>query len=375
MSWPPGPAGGAFIGARWWRKPATKSREGYLGAFGKRLEEQAIAPERHAIARLTGAGPPDEHSACEPSKLMEPVMTLRVGIVGCGKIADGHVEEIAKMGARARVVAVCDLELLMAEQLAFRYGIPCHYDSLAQMLERERLDVLHITTPPGSHLALATMAIAAGCHVYVEKPLTMSYAESKRLIDTAVAANKLVTVGYTYYFDPPARTMRALIDKGVVGDVVHLESFYGYNLSGQFGSAILGDSQHWVHRLPGKLFHNNVDHLLNKATEFIADDEPVIHATGYTRREHRFGDGRDAMLDELRLTMIGSRVSMYGTFSAAIRPTGHFLRVYGTNGSLHVDFLARTVVLDARRRSRAPSAGCCRHSGRAWRTCARAAAT
>ena len=81
-------------------------------------------------------------------------MTLKVAIVGCGKIADGHIEEIQKMPAAARVVAVADLELLMAEQIATRYGIPAFYDDLDRLLEKERPDVVHITTPPPSHFRL-----------------------------------------------------------------------------------------------------------------------------------------------------------------------------------------------------------------------------
>ena len=50
-------------------------------------------------------------------------MTLKVAIVGCGKVADQHVEEIAKLPQLARVVGVCDLEPLMAEQLASRFSI------------------------------------------------------------------------------------------------------------------------------------------------------------------------------------------------------------------------------------------------------------
>ena len=53
---------------------------------------------------------------------------LKAAIVGCGKIADGHVEEIQKLG-NATVAAVCDREMLMAEQLASRYGIAAHYGS------------------------------------------------------------------------------------------------------------------------------------------------------------------------------------------------------------------------------------------------------
>src|ERR1700679_2014101 len=168
-------------------------------------------------------------------------MPLKIAIVGCGKIADGHIEEIQKMPATATVVAVADLELLMAEQIAVRYGIPAFYDDLDTLLSREKPDVVHITTPPGSHLALAIKGIDAGSHVYVEKPLTLDYAGSKRLVDHANRAGKQLTVGYSYLFDPPALAMRELMAQGALGDAVHVESFYGYNLGGPFGAAIMGD--------------------------------------------------------------------------------------------------------------------------------------
>src|SRR5262245_44825530 len=141
-------------------------------------------------------------------------MTLKIAVVGCGKIADGHVEEIQKMPALARVVAVADVELLMAERVAVRYGIPAYYDDLDHLLARERPDVVHITTPPEAHLALAIKAIDAGAHVYVEKPLTPSLADSRRLVDHARRANRKLTIGYGYHFSPPICAMRELLSRG-----------------------------------------------------------------------------------------------------------------------------------------------------------------
>jgi predicted dehydrogenase len=286
-------------------------------------------------------------------------MTLKIAIVGCGKIADGHIEEIQKMPAVATVVAVADLEILMAEQIAVRYGIARPYDDLDALLRAEKPDVVHITTPPASHLPLAVKAMDAGAHVYVEKPLALRYPDSKALIDHALRAKKKLTIGYSYLFDPPALAMREMIARGVLGDPVHVESFYGYNLAGPFGSAILGDGAHWVHRLPGKLFHNNIDHILYKLPEFLPDDRPeeafaadplgglAVTANAYLHRTRRFGDARDEMLDELRFTITGGKASVYGTFSSHIKPTGHFARVYGTKNTMHVDYATRSVTLDA----------------------------
>jgi predicted dehydrogenase len=273
-------------------------------------------------------------------------MTLKIALVGCGRIADGHVEEIQKLPTQARVVAVCDREILMAEQIATRYRVPAFYDSYERMLERERPDVVHITTPPQSHLALSRLALDAGCHIYVEKPLALNHSDAKTLIDSVASSGRKMTIGYTYLFDPPALEMRAAVNSGALGKVVHVESWYGYNLAGQFGAAVLADPTHWVHALPGRLFHNNVDHLLNKLIEFVADDEPQIEAHAWRRHPVQFGDVRDEMQDELRVTLVGRETSAYGTFSSHVKPAAHFVRVYGEKSIMNVDYVARTVTLD-----------------------------
>ncbi len=271
---------------------------------------------------------------------------LKVAIVGCGKIADGHVEAVQARPDRASLVAVCDIEPLMAEQLAGRYRLPRYYDRFDELLDRERPDVVHVTTSPQSHAMLTKTALAAGCHVYVEKPFALNQGEAAEMIASAEAAQRKITVGHSVFFDPPARALRELVTQGLLGTPVHVESFYGYDLSGQFGRALLADSRHWVHRLPGKLFQNIIDHVFNKVAEFVPDDPPAVHAFATALRPQRYGDERDNLLDELRVLVKGERTTGYGTFSAHIRPQGHFLHVYGTHNSAHVDFAARTVTLD-----------------------------
>jgi predicted dehydrogenase len=270
---------------------------------------------------------------------------LKVAIVGCGKIADGHLEEIGKIG-HATVVAACDRELLMAEQLSVRHGIGKYYDDFDRMLAAEKPDIVHITTPPQSHLALAMRAMDAGCHVYVEKPMTLRHADTEALLKKAEELGRKVTIGYEYNFDPPALCMKELVRQGVLGEPVHIESFFGYSLAGAFGAAILGDPRHWVHQLPGPLLHNNIDHLMNKVVELFPDDEIGVHAHALRRRNKTHGDCRDDMQDELRVMFRGRRMTGFGTFSSHIKPTGHFVRLYGTENSIHVDYVTRTVVFD-----------------------------
>jgi predicted dehydrogenase len=266
---------------------------------------------------------------------------LRVALVGCGKAAENHVREIRKI-AGARVVAVSDIEPLMAEQLAVRHGIPAHFRDLDVLLDTERPDVVHITAPPQSHLSLAAKALDAGAHVFVEKPLTPSRAESQQLVSHAVSRNRKLTIGYGYHFDPIARTMRRLIADGVLGTPVHVESFIGYDLSGSFGSCVLGDDEHWVRRLPGKLIHNVIDHLLSKVAEFVTD-QATVHARAWQRAPDRHPNR--ILLDELRVMIVDGDTSAVATFTAHARPVAHLLNVYGTRNTARLDFEAGTIML------------------------------
>jgi predicted dehydrogenase len=272
-------------------------------------------------------------------------MSLKIAIVGCGKIADAHVEEIRKIPS-VHLCAVCDLEPIMAEQLAVRYAVPAWYCDVAKMLDIEKPDVLHITTPPQSHLPLTQQAVAAGCHIFIEKPVALRYSDAQAIIAAAIAAGKKLAVNYWPRFEAPALELRRLHESGVLGNPVHVESSIGYDLQGEFGMALRRDPQHWVRRLPGKLFQNMLDHVLNKITPFLADENPLVHAIAWQAEAASGAGVRDELLDELRVMIRGAQVSAYATFSAHARPVAQTLRVYGTKNTALVDYAARTVALE-----------------------------
>jgi predicted dehydrogenase len=280
-------------------------------------------------------------------------MSLKIVIVGCGKIADAHVEEIRRIPS-ARLVAVCDLEPVMAKQLASRYGIPRWYVDAARMLDMEEPDVVHITTPPQSHPALTRLAVAAGCHVFLEKPVAVCQSRVETIIAEVTTAQRKLCVNYWPNFEAPAYELRRLYKTGALGDAVHLESLYGYNLEGEYGSALKRDPDHWVNHLPGKLFQNVLDHVLNKIVPYLDDDEPFIHAIAYRGESVRDEAPACLPLDELRVVIQGLRTSAYATFSSHSRPVGHTLRVYGTKNTACADFAARTVAVE--RKQTFPSA-------------------
>ena len=106
----------------------------------------------------------------------------------------------------------------------------------------------------------------------MEKPFALTEAQSREIVDLAARAGKQVGVNYLYNYEVPGLALEPIITKGELGEIVHLDTSYGYNLAGDYGLAVMTDPNHWVHRLPGKLFHNVLDHVLAKVVPFLGDE-------------------------------------------------------------------------------------------------------
>ena len=135
---------------------------------------------------------------------------LRVAIVGCGKIADAHASQIKRLDG-CEIVGVYDREELMARQLAERFPIKQYFSDLDELLQEGRPDVVHITTPPQSHFDLARKFLKQGCHVYVEKPFTLTGKEAEILIELATSNDRKVTVGHDLQYSHVVRRMRQMV--------------------------------------------------------------------------------------------------------------------------------------------------------------------
>jgi predicted dehydrogenase len=277
----------------------------------------------------------------------------KVAIIGCGKIADGHIEQIRATG-NAQVVAVCDRNLEMARQLALRYNVDGVFDDMDKMYREVPIDIVHIATPPDSHVFLAKSAFAAGKHVFLEKPFTLTAPETQTILNAAIQSGKLVSVNHLYRYESPFIELQKLIHSGQVGEVVHIDTNFGYDLSGDFGKALLGDENHWVHKLPGKLFQNVLDHVFCKLVDFLPEDQATLTAQAFRRRVATGIQSFDDLPDELRIQIHSKGATASVFISASIKPVSHTMAVYGTKNAFFLDFNARTIVPIARQT--APSA-------------------
>jgi UDP-N-acetyl-2-amino-2-deoxyglucuronate dehydrogenase len=143
------------------------------------------------------------------------VAPLRFGVLGCGVIGATHAAAIAGL-PDARLAAVADVDPARAAGLAGQYGVAAYTD-LAEMLDREPLDVVNICTPSGMHGAQAIQVMRAGRHVLVEKPMDIR----REALDAMLAAQQVAGVRLAvisqHRFDPATLRVRDLIAAGAFG--------------------------------------------------------------------------------------------------------------------------------------------------------------
>jgi predicted dehydrogenase len=264
---------------------------------------------------------------------------IKAGIVGCGKVSDKHALQIARIPG-AKLVGVCDVEPLMTEQMAERFDVERQYTDVRQMLDEVHPDVVHITTPPQTHFELGRACLLAGSHVYIEKPFTINATEADELIALAIRKDLKLTVGHNAQFTPVMVRMRQLVNDGYLGGrPVHMESIFCYETGGDasYAKAFLGDSGHWLRRLPGSLLQNIISHGIGKIAEFMIGERPEVIAHGFTSPLLR-RLGQDDIIDEVRAIIRDDEgTTAYFTFSTQIQPSLHQFRVFGPAKSLIAD--------------------------------------
>jgi predicted dehydrogenase len=269
---------------------------------------------------------------------------LRTAIIGCGKVADQHVQAIRRI-ADCEIVALCDREFLMAKQLGERFGISSCFSDPKEMLRAASPDVVHITTPPQSHYSLAKQCLEAGSNVYVEKPFTITASEAKTLIEFAKGCGLKITVGHNYQFTLEMLEMRRLVNDGALGGKpVHLESYWSYDLGDLgYATAFLGSRTHWVRELPGQLFHNIISHGIAKLVEFLGDHLAEVVATAHQSSQLR-SLGAQQVQDELRVMIRDtSGTTAFFCFSTQVKGL-NLLRVYGPADSLVADVTTGSLI-------------------------------
>ena len=152
--------------------------------------------------------------------------TLRIGIIGCGGIANGKHMPALRQIPGVEMVAFCDIEIGKAEaaKKAFGTADAKTYADYKELLKDESIDVVHVCTPNRSHSFITVDALHAGKHVMCEKPMAINSAEAKKMLDAAKESGKKLTIGYQNRQRTDSQYLKKECMDGTFGDIYYAKA-------------------------------------------------------------------------------------------------------------------------------------------------------
>ncbi|CDN44461.1 MULTISPECIES: Gfo/Idh/MocA family protein [Paenibacillus] len=151
---------------------------------------------------------------------------VRVGIIGCGGIANGkHMPSLSKV-QEAEMVAFCDIHRDRAEDAKSKFGTPeaAVYENFHDLLNDSSIQVVHVCTPNDSHADIAIAALEAGKHVMCEKPMAKTADDARRMLEAAKRTGKKLTIGYQNRFRSDSRFLKDACAKDELGEVYYAKA-------------------------------------------------------------------------------------------------------------------------------------------------------
>lgn len=155
-------------------------------------------------------------------------MKTGIGIIGCGYIGNRHAKHIKE---QARLVGVFDIDKSKAELIKHQYSDTTIYPTISELVQDKFIDVVSICTPNGNHFESARIALEAGKHVIIEKPITLKSYDAQQLIDLANRQHKKIFVVKQNRYNSPVQALKKLIDDKKLGTVfmVTVNCFWNRN--------------------------------------------------------------------------------------------------------------------------------------------------
>jgi myo-inositol 2-dehydrogenase/D-chiro-inositol 1-dehydrogenase/scyllo-inositol 2-dehydrogenase (NAD+) len=155
-------------------------------------------------------------------------MKVRIGLIGCGRIAQRfHIKTLSVM-ENVELVALCDIREEIARKLASKYHVEKVYNDYKELLANEKIDAVVISAPTEVHFKILEDAAKAGKHIFVEKPLAETIEECKKAIEVCQKNKVKLMVGFMRRFDKALIWSKEKIKSGSLGAPFVINSRYNH---------------------------------------------------------------------------------------------------------------------------------------------------
>jgi myo-inositol 2-dehydrogenase/D-chiro-inositol 1-dehydrogenase len=255
---------------------------------------------------------------------------VRIGSVGLGRLGLQHAENIATRIKGAELAALCDVDAKKLAETADRLGVAKRFGTYEAMVADPDIDAVVLVSPSALHTSQIAAALAAGKHVFSEKPLGITVAECREA-EKAVAAHpdKVFMLGFMRRFDESYQYARAKVAAGEIGKPVLFRSY-----SQDPEKAIAGAIAFAAHS--GGQFLDMAVHDIDLARWFTGSEPETVYAIGGCYAHPEFGAYKDG--DNVSCLMKFADGCMVFLFAGRTAPHGYNVEteIVGTKGTLRI---------------------------------------
>ena len=216
--------------------------------------------------------------------------TIKTAIVGIGRAGwNMHCDELDKRADKFTITAACDIEPERRQRMAARYGCRTYAD-IADLIKDGEVELVSIATRSPDHVAHAILALEAGKHVFLEKPIALDYAGALRLRDAATAARGQLYFRHNRRFEPAFTHIRELLASGIIGEMFEVKLRRNSYQRRSDWQTLLACG--------GGLLNNWGPHIVDHALQFL--DAPLADLWSDLKRIAALGDAEDHLKIVLR---------------------------------------------------------------------------
>lgn len=248
---------------------------------------------------------------------------INIAIIGCGRIAETHLEAISKIG-RANLLMAHDTDKMCAKAVADKFK--CSYtSSLDDIMKSKDVNTVIICTPPFYHAHIMIKALQHGKHILCEKPFTTHLEDAMEIEREVRKTDLVVMMASKFRFVNDVITAKKLIDSGAIGDVVMAEIIF---------CSIVDMTNRWnsVKRLSGGgVLIDNGSHAVDVIRSLIGPIDSVYAQIGKQTQNIKVEDTA-RLYFETKDGIIGMVDLSWSLF----KHTDHYINIYGAEGTISV---------------------------------------
>ncbi|WP_339290662.1 Gfo/Idh/MocA family oxidoreductase [Paenibacillus sp. FSL W8-0187] len=285
---------------------------------------------------------------------------LRIGMIGYKFMGKAHSNAYRSLpmffpeALKPEMVAICGRNVSAVQAAAVQLGWSESVTDWKELVHREDIDLIDINAPSDAHKEISIAAAKAGKHIFCEKPLALTLADAREMLQAAQEAGVTHMVGFNYRFSPAVRLAKKLIEGGRLGQIYHFRAWFlqDWIMDPQFplvwrlqkevaGSGSHGDlGAHLIdlaHYLVG-----DMQEVIGMSETFIKERPIASEMTGLSAKGSTGGPMGKVTVDDATLFMTRFENGALGSFEATRFAAGHrstnSFEINGSLGSVKFDF-------------------------------------